>query len=125
MVSIAPTSRNDGPPPYSDGGINPKRPETPDWIIVMDENPGKTPTGEELEEKFWGFISNNKEVQELLAQCKTGTLGAYTLLEKKIAELKEEFIKQNPESVQADKNDGFNPFKYGAISQGGLVNLLT
>ena len=51
MVSFAPVSRNDGPPPYSDGGIVGKQPKTPDWVVVKDEKT-ETPDVKALEEKF-------------------------------------------------------------------------
>lgn len=125
MVTFAPIGNGSGIPPYSDGGIH-QKPETNDWIHVLKDGPQHVDI-KEIEEKFWEYLKNNKEFQELSERCKTGTLGISIMLDKKVAELKEQFIAENPQYAEAEKNTnkGFNPFGFGAISQGGLLHVLS
>lgn len=124
MVTFAPIEKGSGVPPHSNGGIH-QKPKTDSWFPVLDETPKKIEIPE-IEEKFWEYLKNNEEFQDLVERCKTGTLGVSILLDKKVAELKEQFIAENPQYAEAEKNtdNSFNPFKFGAISQGGLISLL-
>ena len=123
MVLIAPKRQGDGIPPYSDGGIY-KKPEINDWIIVKDETPKKIEIPE-IEAKFWEYLMNNQEFQELSERWKYGTLGTSIAMNKKIAELKAKFLSENPKLAQGNQNNNsIDLFRYGAASQGGIIKLL-
>ena len=101
-------------------------PKINDWFPILKDGPQHVDT-KEMEEKFWEYLKNNPEIQELLERCKTGTLGVSIILDKKVAELKEQFIAENPQYAEAAKNTNkdYNPFGFGAISQGGLLHVLS